>query len=104
MSEKESLQGKKINLSLLANEIDTNTAKLELREFMNIIYSVLEDLEENHPLYKKVMKKLGKDYDGFISTMLFLIILRLQQITLSKEDFMEMIDRVSEEETPKELN
>ena len=108
MSEEKNLVGKKIDLKKLADEIDKNEKTLEVNMFVNVFYSVMNDLEENHPLVKETMKKLGDEYDAFMSSIMFMLMVRLSQLTLSKKEFYEMIDRTTEEtiEMPsaKEMN
>lgn len=99
MENPKSLVGKKINLDLLTKELDKNNHKLRVCDFLNLFYVVMSELEEQHPIVKHAMEKLGDDdYNNFICSVVFGLCMRLSVITLSEEAFTKMIDRLTMEE------
>ena len=98
MADKENLVGKRVNLHLLTNELEKNNHKIKVCDFLDAYYLTMGDLEEHHPLVKEIVEKLGKDYDGFVCAIVFSLCMRLASMTLSKEAFIKMVDRITVEE------
>ena len=95
MAEEKNPVGVRINLAKLSKEIEKNNHKIKVNEFMDCLYLVMMELEENHPLFKEL--KETPNYDQMISTIIFSLCIRLSQITLGVQAMEKMIERLTEE-------